>query len=101
MPAKEKAPVASTRAVADFSSCAKPEWPRKSLRDENTGTVTLSFLINKDGQVEDSKVMKSSGFVPLDIAARAGIARCHFKPATEDGKPVQSWMNMQYVWTLH
>lgn len=99
-PLKEKTPVASTHAIADFSSCAKPEWPRKSLRDENTGTVTLSFLINKDGQVEDSKVMKSSGFTPLDMAARQGISRCHFKPATEDGKPVQSWTNMQYVWTL-
>jgi bla regulator protein BlaR1 len=101
MPAKENAPVIRTPAVADFSSCAKPEWPKQSLRNENTGTVTLSFLINKDGQVEDSKVMKSSGFRPLDMAAREGIARCHFKPGTENGKPVQSWMNMQYVWTLH
>jgi hypothetical protein len=32
---------------------------------------------------------------------REGIARCRFKPATEDGKPVQSWTNMQYIWTLH
>jgi bla regulator protein BlaR1 len=101
MPGKEKAPMIRTPAVADFGSCAKPEWPRQSLRNENTGTVTLSFLISKDGQVEDSKVMKSSGFRPLDMAAREGIARCHFKPATEDGKPVQSWTNVQYVWTLH
>jgi bla regulator protein BlaR1 len=100
MPAKEKAPVIMTRAVADFSSCAKPIWPKQSLRDENTGTVTLSFLVNKDGLVEDSKVVKSSGFVPLDMAAREGITHCHFKPATEDGKPVQSWTHMQYVWTL-
>ena len=100
MPAKDRAPVVTTSPVADFATCAKPKWPKQSLRDENTGTVTLSFLISKDGRVEDSKLKKSSGFEPLDTAAREGIALCRFKPATEDGKPVQSWMNMQYVWTL-
>jgi D-alanyl-D-alanine endopeptidase (penicillin-binding protein 7) len=97
---KEKAPVVRTRAVANFETCAKPEWPMQSLRDENTGTVTLAFLINKEGVPEDSKIVGSSGFAPLDEAARQGIMRCHFKPATEDGKPVQEWMKMQYVWTL-
>jgi D-alanyl-D-alanine endopeptidase (penicillin-binding protein 7) len=98
--AKATVPEARTAAVADFSSCAKPKWPKQSLRDENTGTVTLAFLIDEDGRVEDSRVRNSSGFSPLDRAAREGISNCHFKPATQGGKPVKSWMSMQYVWTL-
>jgi protein TonB len=89
-----------TPAVVDFSTCAKPEWPKSSLRNEETGTVTLSFLISADGRVGDSKVVKSSGFRDLDKAAVAGISKCKFKPATVDGKPQETWQQMQYVWTL-
>jgi protein TonB len=87
-------------AVADFGTCAKPEWPKSSLRNEETGTVTLSFLIGVDGHVADSKVVKSSGFRELDKAAVNGISKCRFKPGMTDGKPEQAWMQMQYVWTL-
>jgi protein TonB len=87
-------------ASADFSTCATPEWPKASLRNEETGTVTLSFLIGVDGRVADSKIVKSSGFRDLDKAAVTGIGRCRFKPGLTDGKPEQAWMQMQYVWTL-
>lgn len=91
---------ARVAAVADFSTCAKPEWPKASLRNEETGTVTLSFLIGVDGRVTDSKVLKSSGFRDLDKAAVSGISKCKFKPGLTDGKPEQAWMQMQYVWIL-
>ncbi len=87
-------------AVADFNTCAKPEFPKASLRNEETGTVTLSFLIATDGRVADSKIAKSSGFRDLDRAAQAAISKCRFKPGMVDGKPEQAWMQMQYVWTL-
>jgi protein TonB len=87
-------------AVADFNTCAKPEWPKASLRNEETGTVTLQFLIGTDGRVADSKILKSSGFRDLDKAAVVGISKCRFKPGSVDGKPEQAWMQMQYVWTL-
>ena len=97
--AKAAAPM-RVAAVADFNTCAKPEWPKASLRNEETGTVTLSFLIGTDGRVADSKIVKSSGFRDLDKAAVAGISKCRFKPGMSDGKPEQAWMQMQYVWTL-
>jgi bla regulator protein BlaR1 len=100
VPAANKAPPPIIPAVANFASCAKPVWPKQSLRDENTGTVTLAFKISEDGRVDDSRVQKSSGFAALDEAAREGITKCQFKPATQGGKPVAAWMHMQYVWTL-
>jgi periplasmic protein TonB len=106
-PAPPAAPAAApakgpsrTAAVADFNTCAKPEWPKSSLRNEETGTVTLSFMIAEDGHVADSKIVKSSGFRDLDKAAQVGISKCRFKPATVEGKPEAGWMQMQYVWTL-
>jgi bla regulator protein BlaR1 len=87
-------------AVVDFTSCAKPHYPAESLRRGDTGVVTLAFLVGADGRVADSKVNRSSGFEPLDVAAREAIALCRFKPAIKDGTPVRSWMQMKYLWTL-
>ncbi|UOD29826.1 M56 family metallopeptidase [Massilia violaceinigra] len=92
--------LASVKPVADFSSCAKPLWPQASLQAEHTGTVTLSFKIGTDGRVAASRVKQSSGHVLLDEAAREGIVKCRFSAGTHKGKPVPSWMDMQYVWSL-
>lgn len=87
-------------ARVDFDSCAKPEWPEESLKAEHTGTVTLGFLIGVDGKVKNSRVNSSSGHPLLDEAAREGIQQCSFKPGTRKGKPIESWMQMKYQWTL-
>jgi D-alanyl-D-alanine endopeptidase (penicillin-binding protein 7) len=88
------------RAVVQFASCKKPHYPAESHKAGNTGTVTLGFLVDAQGRALDSRVETSSGYVDLDTEARDAIARCQFKPATQGGKPVQSWMKMKYVWTL-
>ncbi|MES2317389.1 MAG: TonB family protein [Pseudomonadota bacterium] len=89
-----------TVAVADFSSCAKPVWPKAALRQEQHGTVTLEFQIAADGTVAVARLIKSSGFPLLDTAAREAIAKCRFKPAMAAGVAVQAWTRMQYVWAL-
>jgi D-alanyl-D-alanine endopeptidase (penicillin-binding protein 7) len=86
------------QAYIDFASCAKPAWPAEALAAKQSGTVTLRFLIERDGSVADSQVRKSSGHPALDEAARVGIAKCQFKPASSAGKPVKAWNMMQYVW---
>lgn len=87
-------------ASADFGTCEKPPYPRSSRRNEETGTVTASFLIGVDGHVVDSKIVKSSGFPELDKVTRQGIGKCKFKPAMTDGKPEQAWMQVVYLWEL-
>ncbi|MDM5181730.1 TonB family protein [Massilia sp. DJPM01] len=81
-------------------SCAKPVFPKAALRSMQEGTVTLSFLIGTSGAVVDAKIVKSSGFPLLDMAAINGIRRCAFNPTMVDGKAEQAWMQMQYVWTF-
>lgn len=81
-------------------SCVKPEYPAASRRNEETGAVTLSFLIGVDGKVVESKVESSSGFARLDEAARKALSLCQFKAGTVDGKPEQSWAILKYLWQM-
>ncbi len=88
------------RAMADFSTCKKPLWPKRSLQMGETGTVVLGFEIGNTGKVLNAVIRKSSGHPDLDQAARTGISKCTFKPGIQNGKPVRSPMQMQYVWVL-
>lgn len=92
--------IADRPPIADFSSCAKPKWPMADLAAEHTGTVTLGFKIDTDGKVIGSTVRNSSGYPRLDEAARDGIMLCKFVPGISQGKPVATWMKMQYMWAL-
>lgn len=89
-----------TSPVVNFSSCAKPEWPKEALRNEQTGKVVLSFLIGTDGVVKDARILTSSGYPLLDEAARDGIRKCRFTPGTLNGVAQEGWQMMQYIWTL-
>jgi D-alanyl-D-alanine endopeptidase (penicillin-binding protein 7) len=82
------------------AGCKKPMYPAESLRKEETGAVTMQFLVDVGGHVIDSKVTRSSGYEALDRTAVAGLALCRFAPQTVDGKATQSWVKMQYVWKL-
>jgi protein TonB len=86
--------------VLSFDSCTKPEWPKASLRNEETGTVTLRFTVAANGRLLEYQVSGSSGFPMLDHAASEGMSKCRFRPAILDGKQVQSTAKMQYVWTI-
>jgi protein TonB len=87
-------------AQLDFDSCAKPQYPAADVQASHEGKVTLGFLVNANGKVKDSKVIKSSGFTTLDEAARSALAQCSFQPAVKKGKAVQEWAKVQYVWEL-
>lgn len=103
-PAPPPAPprsVERTAPVVDAArNCQKPEYPAASRRLEESGTVTLRFLIGVDGRVTESKVESSSGFARLDEAARDALSRCRFKPGTVDGAPEPSWVSLKYKWVL-
>ena len=98
-PAPAKVP-ARTPARVSAAQCDKPAYPTASRRMEEEGTVSLRFLVGVDGLVIQSEIEKSSGFKRLDDAARAGLSKCRFQPATVDGVPEQAWASMKYTWRL-
>ncbi|MBC3875731.1 energy transducer TonB [Undibacterium flavidum] len=89
---------AVVQPVMDTKSCDLPKYPKASLINEETGTVSMSLLIGVDGKVMESKVDASSGSKSLDKAALSAFAACKFKPGTKDGKAEQMWVKIDYVW---
>jgi protein TonB len=90
---------AEVPASFDAKNC-KADYPKASLMNEEQGTVSMSFLVNADGSVADSKVDKSSGFKNLDKAAIKALSACKFKPGTKDGAAAQTWTKVDYAWKL-
>jgi protein TonB len=91
---------AEVSPVMDAKSCEPPKYPKAALMNEETGTVSMGFLIGTDGKVVESKVEKSSGSKSLDKAALTALAQCKFKPGSKDGKPEQMWAKVDFVWKL-
>ena len=91
---------AEVSPVIDNKSCEPPKYPKAALMNEETGTVSMGFLVAVDGKVVESKVEKSSGSKSLDKAALSALSLCKFKPGTKDGKPEQLWAKVDFVWKL-
>lgn len=85
---------------AQSGSCTPPEYPAASEQLGEEGRVVLALLVGPEGRVLSSKVDVSSGFPRLDQAARAALSLCHFDPAVVDGKPVQAWGRLAYVFKV-
>ena len=94
------ATVSASRPAARLP-CAKMAYPSDSQRNGEQGTVHMSFLIDVDGTVLESNVVKSSGFPALDRATLDGMAKCQFTSAVANGKPERSLLSFSYTWTLN
>lgn len=88
------------KAIVDFNSCRKPEYPHADLAAGHQGTVTLAFQVDERGAVRQATVDQSSGYPSMDEAARGAIARCSFHPALAGTQPVATSVKVKYVWTL-
>ncbi|MDZ5459647.1 energy transducer TonB, partial [Azohydromonas lata] len=103
-PEAPPAPVQRTAPVINFSGCAKPDYNAAARRAEAQGSTVISFLIDTDGRVLESRVDRSSGATRehkmLDRLAVDALAQCRFKPGTVNGQPERSWSRVEYVWKL-
>jgi TonB family protein len=82
--------------------CSKPRYPHDSLKRMEEGVSLLGFLVRADGTVGRTLIVSSSGSADLDTAAADALAECVFKPSTstDGGKAVESWVAVQYVWSI-
>lgn len=89
-----------TQPVMDSKSCPPPQYPKVSLMNEETGSVTVGLLVSADGKVSETRVEKSSGSKNLDKAAVNGFSSCKFKPGTKGGQASAVWTKVEFHWTL-
>jgi TonB family protein len=98
--AQDAADTDTSIARIDVASCANPVYPKADMQAGHQGTVTVGFLVDENARVKDSKITASSGFMRLDMAAQTALGKCSFHPALENGKPVEKWAHVKYVWKL-
>ena len=67
-----------------------PGYPEELACDNIGGQVILAMTIGTDGKPSSVEVFRSSGAAALDQAAKEGVRTWVFKPATRDGKPQSS-----------
>jgi protein TonB len=66
-----------------------PQYPRRAARRGLEGTVTVAFIITKEGSVRDSKVIDSHPPGIFDEAALRAIERWKFKSKRVEGQLVE------------
>lgn len=88
-------------AQIDFTQC-RPEYPQSSLKNNETGTVTLDILIGKDDRVHATKILRSSGYQGLDQAVITSLSDCKLgsKAALVKNEKVDTWLRIAYIWKL-
>jgi protein TonB len=75
-------------------------YPRKSMRLEQEGIVTLAIAIDSKGKFIAAKINRTSGFERLDAAALDNIKDCIFYPRIIDNKAVESINKLDMVFLL-
>jgi periplasmic protein TonB len=75
----------------EYADAPAPSYPRDALREGVEGTVMLQVLVDVDGRPLQVDVQRSSGDRRLDAAARRQVLQhWRFRPAMQDGRPVQA-----------
>lgn len=65
-----------------------PLYPFAAKRKQIEGTVTLRFIVTKDGRVEEPSVVDAEPLEVFDNSALKAILRWRFRPAVKDGQNV-------------
>jgi len=77
-----------------------PEYPPRSRRMNEEGTVFLSFLVTEQGLVAKARVSKSSGWAHLDHAALKETGYWRFIPARIVNAAACMWISTPIVFSL-
>jgi len=59
-------------------------------------TVILMLTVDAEGRVADADIWSTSGYTTIDDAALEAASKCLFKPATQDGEPIESTYQIYY-----
>ena len=75
-------------------------YPPDSLRHHEQGKCVVRMEVGGNGDVLAEQLLISTGFPRLDSACVVAFLDGHFIPATLNGKPVVSWINIPTVWKI-
>lgn len=77
-----------------------PEYPRLNRTAGLSGSVWVKALVDREGNVKDARVARSSGNQAFDDAAVAAAFKNKFRPGIQNGTPVYCWVTYQVKFVL-
>jgi periplasmic protein TonB len=94
-------PVRTTASVDPrFHSLLQPAYPPGLVRAEIEGSATVRVLIGVDGRVKAVEAVRADEEGFLAATREQALRKWRFKPATEDGAPVESWREMTVTFRI-
>lgn len=98
MSAPKRIPISAGVAVGLLESHRAPIYPENAKQARISGTVVLQAVINKDGSVQDLKVV--SGPAELQQAALDAVKDWRYRPYLLNGEPVEVLTTINVIFTL-
>ncbi len=88
---------APLRAPIRIDSGQRFQFPEGAWQEGLEGTTVLKLLISREGTVDSTIVLESSGHPSLDSAAMSQASALQFEPAAQGGEPVQVWGRLPVI----
>jgi periplasmic protein TonB len=76
------------------------DYPPASVQAREQGSCMVKLTVGPDGLVQDTQVTIPTGIARLDQACLSAYRHQHFLPATRDGKPIVSTIELPVNWRL-
>lgn len=84
----------TTQATPAYRKNPRPEYPNMAKRRGYQGTVLLEVLVNKAGNVDDLRILQSSGYRILDRSALNSVKNWLFEPGSIGDQKVDMWVRV-------
>ncbi|MEW5773091.1 MAG: energy transducer TonB [Thermodesulfobacteriota bacterium] len=70
----------------------EPEYPYAARSRNLSGTVTVRFLVDEDGRVDELTVLSAEPAGVFEHSVLKAVRRWRFKPGERAGRPVPTWV---------
>jgi protein TonB len=77
------------------------KYPQLAIDNEKEGKVVIGFVVNKDGNINEIKIVKELGYGCDDEAIRVINGMPKWKPGKNNGKPVNVYFNLPIEFQLN
>lgn len=77
-----------------------PLYPYHAKRRGVEGVVSVRFLVNKKGRVSQLSIVKAIPPKIFENAVRRSVVRWRFRPGTNQGRPVETWVETDIVFKM-
>ena len=93
-------PAILEKALPEYSKNPPISYPRRARKRGYEGTVVLEVLVDRNGKVDDLRILASSGYGILDRSAVKSVKTWSFKPAKKGSGTVDMWIQVPIRYNL-